>query len=65
MGDDFKWHAHPDLDYTASLFGMSVHDMSEDRIGFSLMFVGERGTFYPPDGSKLDPNDVEGLAVPA
>lgn len=65
MGADYKWHPHPDLDYEASLYLMSAHDISDDRIHYSLMFVGESGTFYPPDGSKLDPNDVEGLAIPA
>lgn len=61
--EDNKWHADSDLDYKASLIGMNVYDLSDGRIHYFLIYVGESCTFFPPDGSKLDPARVEGLTL--
>lgn len=63
MGDDGKWHAEDNLDYSISLEITSANEVRDNRIHYSVMFVGERGTFFPSDGSKLDPSKVIGLQV--
>jgi len=63
MGDDGKWHTEDNLDYAVSLEITSVSEIGDNRIHYSVMYVWESGTFFPPDGSKLDPNKVVGLQV--
>jgi len=57
------WHAQNDLDYSVSLGITSVGDIGGDRIHYNVSYIWESGTFFPPDGSKLDPNEVVGLSV--
>jgi len=58
MGEDGQWHASNDLDYSVSLQIISVSEIGENRIFYSVMFVGEHGTFFPPGGSRLDRDRV-------
>lgn len=59
----FQWQAVDDLDYGASLEITSANEIGENRIHYSVMYVWESGTFFPPDGSKLDPARVIGLQL--
>ena len=61
--EDFKWHSQDNLDYAVSLEVTSVSQIGFDRIHYSVMFIGESGTFFPPEGSKLDPSKVIGLQL--
>lgn len=63
MGEDYKWHTDANLDYAVSLLITSFNDLSDGRIVYSVMYVYERGAFFPPNGSKLDPAKVEGLEL--
>ena len=63
------WHAGRNLHYEASLdifAGGLVGPSSEgggSRFTMMSMFIGETVTFFPPDGSKLDPATVKGLKL--
>ncbi len=61
-----QWHAVTLPDYKASLGNETARasDIGEGRLNFSVLFVGESGTLYPPNGSKLDPARVIGLEIP-
>lgn len=61
FGDDGKWYANDKPEYSISLEFTSARMIGDNRILYSVMYVGERGTFFPPDGSKLDRNRVIGL----
>lgn len=63
MGEDYLWHAEENLDYSASLKILSASEIGEGRIHYSIWIVGENGTFFPPNGSKLDPSKVIGLKL--
>ena len=63
MGDDSKWYAEDNLDYAISLEITSASEIGEGRIHYSVMYVWENGTLFPPDGSKLDPTEVIGLQL--
>ena len=63
MGDDFKWHAKDNLDYTISLEITSASEIGEGRIHYRVMYVWESGTLFPPDGSKLNSSEVIGLQL--
>ncbi len=63
------WVKDDVLDYALSLevcsvadIGSTGHDFGGDsRIGISSFFIGETVVLFPPNGSKLDPAQVEGL----
>jgi hypothetical protein len=64
--EDFDWLAVTDeerLRYFASLMVTSFNVISDDRLAFSVAFVGERGVFFPPGGSTLEPERVKGLVL--
>ena len=62
LGLDYEWHvADESLDYSMSLMLISASDIGQGRIHYSPRYGGERGTFFPPEGSKLDPAKVIGL----
>ena len=63
MGEDGQWYADGKLDYSVSLEIASFSDIGKDRLHYQVMYVWERGTFFPPDGSKLDPSKVIGLEL--
>ncbi len=64
-----KWVKADPLDYVASLeifsafdIGSSGHDVGGDsRICLQSFVTGETVVLFPPNGSKLDPANVEGL----
>lgn len=58
-----RWVNEDDLDYKVSMQFASASEVSDGRVSFSVMYVGELGVFFPPDGSKLDPAKVEGLVL--
>jgi len=66
-----KWVTDGVLDYRASLELYSVSDIgpSGDEIGgdnrllLDCPIIGETVVLFPPNGSKLDPNQVEGLEL--
>lgn len=58
-----KWQADPVLDYHVSRELLSATINQDGRITYFVMLCGERGTFFLPDGSKLDPAKVEGLEL--
>jgi hypothetical protein len=66
-----KWVKDDRLDYAASLYiysasdiGSSGHDVGGDsRLCLDSFIVGETVVLYPPNGSKLDPSEVEGLQL--
>lgn len=63
MDADGMWHSDPGLDYAVSLEIASASEIGDNRIHYSVMFVGEHGTFFPPNGSRLDPSRVVGLKL--
>lgn len=65
MNDDREWEHSDRLDYSASLLIYSASDAGDGRLLLSGMYTGETVTLFPPDGSKLDPAEVKGLAVDA
>lgn len=58
-----KYFSEPVLYYEMFLYEMEVYEIGEGYYMFRFDEVWV--TFYPPDGSKLDPNEVEGLTIPA
>lgn len=58
-----RWVNDGRLDYKVSATLTSAKVLSEGRIAYSFMGARELGIFFPPDGSKLDPAKVEGLAL--
>jgi hypothetical protein len=64
-----KWVKIDKLDYVTNLENYSVRNIGssgvdvggDDRICFSSIIFGETIVLYPPNGSKLDPEKVEGL----
>ena len=61
MGEDSKWYTNDNLDYSINLMFTSVSDIGDNRLFYSVSFIWENGTFFPPDGSKLDSKNVIGL----
>ena len=61
MGEDGKWYSDQKLDYSIGLELASVSDVGDGSIFYRVAIIREAGTFFPPDGSKLDPNKVIGL----
>lgn len=60
--EGLEWHSQPGLDYFVdTMLLVSVSDIGEGRLHYQVNLVWERGTFFPPDGSKLDPGRVIGL----
>ena len=55
------WHAHGNLDYSISLEITNFNDVGNNLILYEVMYIWENGTFFPPNGSKLDPREVIGL----
>ncbi len=64
VGNDGKWHADNNLDYSVSLQITSVFEIG-DGIHYRAMHIGEHGMFFPPNGSKLDPSKVIDLELAA
>jgi hypothetical protein len=58
-----KWVNTDDLDYRASLDIYGVSDISDGRLALNSPYTGELVVLFPPDGSKLDPQRIEGLLV--
>lgn len=64
MGEDFKWHASDEsLDYSITIAVTNFSEISDQRIVYSAMYIWERGAFFLPTGSKLDPSEIEGLVI--
>lgn len=61
LGPDRKWRKTENTDYSVSLQIISVSDIGEGRLHFSVMYISERSTLFPADGSKLDPKNIIGL----
>lgn len=58
-----EWTNQDNTPYGVSLITASPSDIGEGRIAINTGFVSnEMLVFYPPDGSKLDPAKVKGLA---
>jgi len=61
-----KWVNEKKTTYDVSLLTSSITEIDSGRIAIQTRFVSnEILVFYPPNGSKLDPAKVEGLALPA
>ena len=56
-----KWVLSSHFDYGASLEIYTPSDIGENRLSLNSAVTGETAILYPPDGSKLDPAQVEGL----
>lgn len=63
MSEDYQWYAEDNLDYAISLEITSASEIGEGRIHYSVMYVWESGTLFPPDGNKLDPAKIIGLQL--
>lgn len=61
MGEDGLWHSDNNLDYAVSLLIYFPSDVGGNRISLNCPYNGERATFFPPDGTKLDRSEVLGL----
>lgn len=57
------WQTVGKLDYSVSTFLVSATNIGDNRIFYNVMGTGESGTFFPPEGSRLDPSKVEGLQL--
>ncbi len=59
-----KWTNEDNTSYGVSLITASTSNIGIGRIAINTGFVSnELLVFFPPDGSKLDPGKVEGLAL--
>ncbi len=60
------WKSQDELNYALSLLGCGVNRIEDNRLAAYSQVSGELLAFYPPGGSRLDPNRVEGLEpIPA
>ena len=59
--EDGTWIADDNLTYKASLLIYSVSDIGDDRIFITAPITGEAATFFPPGGSTLGREKVQGL----
>lgn len=63
-----RWVKDDHLDYTASLDIYEISNIGPgseggDRLCFNSSIVGELTVRNPPDGTKLDPEKIEGLQL--
>lgn len=63
MGENGEWQNETDLDYAISMDLAYFSRISDNRIYYEVAIVDEFGTFFPPDGTKLDPKKVNGLVL--
>ncbi len=59
--NSLKWDARDDLDYEASLALFTPSEIGQGRIAFGSYIMGEILILFPADGSKMDPQHIEGL----
>ncbi len=57
-----KWVAEERTDYAVSLFMSREVEVDSGRLCI-IKRIGEVLVFFPPDGSRLDPAEVEGLQL--
>jgi len=55
------WIVDTDLFYEVSLVIATPSQIGEGRLCLNVPITGELATFFPPNGSKLDKDKVEGL----
>ncbi len=66
MGEDSRWHGAVDtLDYSVGLAETSFSEADDSTVHYVSTLIQEKGTFFPPEGSRLDPLEVEGLQLPS
>lgn len=58
-----RWVKDDTLSYKVGLKICNTSDLGDGRIVLNIPIVGELTMLFPPDGSKLDPNEVEGLQL--
>ncbi len=56
-----KWEIDPKLDYDASLEIYTPSDIGDNRMAFNSWIVGETVVLFPPNGSKMNPGNINGF----
>lgn len=57
-----EWDNQDNLDYGASLEIYAPSDIGDNRMSFNSWIVGETVVLFPPDGSKMNPEYINGLS---